>query len=145
MSTLFPELSIDVKTKICTVCKIEKPLTNEFFSPMHKKKNGTRYLNSCKQCGKPGNELIKNYLKNNPIPENYKCPICGSTEDEILEETGAYQDGPKRKLFNVDHDHKTNKVRGVICTYCNNMIARSRDNPEILRNGAKWLEEKNNE
>ncbi len=53
--------------------------------------------------------------------------------------------GLKRTLFNVDHDHKTNKVRGIICTYCNNMIARSRDNPKILRNGAKWLEEKNNE
>ena len=50
MSTLFPELSIDVKTKICTVCKIEKPLTNEFFSPMHKKKNGERNAHLLAWC-----------------------------------------------------------------------------------------------
>jgi len=123
MSTL-PGYEIDVKTKVCIECGEEKPLTIEHYEIWYRSKDGNhmRYANSCKPCRKEASKLIKNYLKNNPIPENYKCPICKSTEIEILEETGAYQHGLKRTLFNVDHDHKTNKVRGI-----------------------KWLEEKNNE
>ena len=146
MNTL-PGYKIDVKTKVCTECGQEKPLSTG-FTPVYRSKGGnhTRYANSCKSCKIKGLKIIKNYLKSNPVPENYKCPICKSTETEILKETGAYQHSQnKYKLFNVDHDHKTDKVRGIICTYCNNMIARSRDNPEILRNGANWLEEKNND
>ena len=146
MNTL-PGYKIDVKTKVCTECGQEKPLSTG-FTPVYRSKGGnhTRYANSCKSCKVKGLKIVNDYLKDNPIPKNYKCPICKSTETEILEETGAYQHSQNAyKLFNVDHDHKTDKVRGVICTYCNNMIARSRDNPEILRNGANWLEEKNND
>ena len=89
-------------------------------------------------------KIIKEYKMNNPLPNNYDCPICNKNEEQILEETGSYQHSSvNRSLFNVDHDHKTGKVRGWICTYCNNMLARSRDNPETLRNGAKYLEENN--
>ena len=83
-------------------------------------------------------------IKTDSNDVKYTQCVNKENEEQILEETGSYQHSSvNRSLFNVDHDHKTGKVRGWICTYCNNMLARSRDNPETLRNGAKYLEENN--
>jgi len=48
----------------------------------------------------------------------------------------------KSKLqgFNVDHDHKTKKVRGLLCFGCNTGIGCLRDNPSRLRSAADYLE-----
>lgn len=40
----------------------------------------------------------------------------------------------------VDHDHETDKVRGLLCTKCNSMIGFSADDPGRLRLGAAYLE-----
>jgi len=42
--------------------------------------------------------------------QNYECAICGKTEKEN-----------KRRLA-VDHSHKTNFIRGLLCVYCNNKL-----------------------
>lgn len=63
-----------------------------------------------------------------------KCKVCG-----ILP-TGR---GPFRSL-NVDHDHVTGKVRGLLCAACNQCLGYSRDNPEILRSLADYLESSRN-
>ena len=135
-----------MKTKVCVECKQEKELSIEYFEIWYRSSTGKdpRYANSCKVCRRKSGNIIKEYKMNNPLPDNYDCPICNKNEEQILEETGSYQHSSvNRSLFNVDHDHKTGKVRGWICTYCNNMLARSRDNPETLRNGAKYLEDNN--
>lgn len=54
-----------------------------------------------------------------------KCLICGDS----FESTKAF----------VDHDHKTGKVRGLLCTRCNTLLGMSRDNPDILVNAIKYL------
>ncbi len=40
----------------------------------------------------------------------------------------------------VDHDHKTGKVRGLLCAPCNRTIGHSKENPQRLRAAAKFLE-----
>lgn len=40
----------------------------------------------------------------------------------------------------LDHDHKTGRIRGVLCPPCNQGIGSLRDSPEFCRNAAKYLE-----
>ena len=106
----------------CTRCKKEKPETSEFFPFHNKKRNG---LDSwCRECrnsyrseirrGQYRSMLSDNSLRN-IIANTFECTICG-------DETALV----------VDHDHKTNEVRGMICNRCNKGLGLFRDNPDLL-------------
>ena len=60
-----------------------------------------------------------------------KCEICGIE---------AVAEGRKRLC--VDHCHKTEKFRGLLCGNCNLAIGNMRDNPFLLRAAADYLERK---
>lgn len=53
-----------------------------------------------------------------------KCYICWATD----------------RPFNIDHDHKTGKVRGVLCAPCNKAIGLLQDNPCFLSRAAAYVE-----
>jgi DNA-directed RNA polymerase subunit RPC12/RpoP len=56
------------------------------------------------------------------------CAICGRP--------------PKTKSLNVDHDHRTKQVRGLLCVHCNHrLIGRFRDS-SIFRKAADYLDRK---
>lgn len=55
------------------------------------------------------------------------CAICKEKLDE-------------NKRLDIDHDHNTGEVRGLLCMHCNLLIGHARDNPEILRQAAKYLD-----
>lgn len=61
--------------------------------------------------------------------QNGQCAICGAAEGNS-----------KHKNLYIDHDHKTGEVRGLLCHCCNNMLGYSKDTPDILRQGATYLE-----
>jgi hypothetical protein len=42
--------------------------------------------------------------------------------------------------FAVDHSHKTNKVRDLLCTKCNTLLGAVDDNVEILEKAIKYLQ-----
>ncbi|HZP27947.1 MAG TPA: endonuclease VII domain-containing protein [Acidimicrobiia bacterium] len=52
------------------------------------------------------------------------CAICGREDPE-----------------HVDHDHKTGKVRGILCFNCNGGLGRFSDNMERLPNAVEYLED----
>ncbi len=41
--------------------------------------------------------------------------------------------------FHVDHDHKTGKVRGLLCTGCNTGIGHLKDSLTIVQDAAEYL------
>jgi len=64
-----------------------------------------------------------------------KCKICDGTVSNRKWKDGRTQ---WMKLF-VDHDHKTGKVRGLLCNTCNFGIAALKDNVEILQSAIRYL------
>lgn len=112
---------------VCTRCKEEKPGTPEFFPLHNKKSNG---LDSwCRVCR-------NNYRKETRVPSGViditkaleaksltECIICGLETNVV-----------------VDHDHATGDVRGGLCTNCNLGLGHFKDNPELLRLAALYLE-----
>lgn len=45
----------------------------------------------------------------------------------------------ERAATDIDHDHKTNVVRGFLCRACNLGIGNLRDNPDFLRAAIEYL------
>jgi len=39
----------------------------------------------------------------------------------------------------VDHNHKTNKVRGLLCQRCNMGIGQFRDDPNLMARAVEYL------
>ena len=131
--------------KICNKCNEEKLFT-EFHYRNHTKDGKLVYFNICKDCKQLHDQakiiIEKTYSKPN---KNYICPICKETEKSIEEKYGQHgKKGHKQmSLWQMDIDHKDYSFRNYLCAHCNTMISRSHDDPEILRNGADYLEKHN--
>lgn len=59
------------------------------------------------------------------IEQQYKCKLCGAS----LIET-------KRC---IDHDHKTGKVRGILCQCCNTGLGMFHDDPKQLSLAIRYI------
>ena len=57
--------------------------------------------------------------------QNGVCAICGKP--------------PKNRRLDIDHCHKTGKVRGLLCHRCNRGLPWFSDNPATLRAAAEYL------
>ena len=57
-----------------------------------------------------------------------RCAICGSRESH-----------GKTEQFTVDHDHKTGKVRALLCNKCNPALGLMDDDPERLEKAAQYI------
>lgn len=146
----------DNETKICTKCLQEKNLDR-----FGQSKNG-KYKCTCKDCD---NLRQRNFRKINPTScrnatkvyrekdvvywrlynrckqknitikqyleifrtHNGKCDICGTSHLEL------------NKSLGIDHNHKTGKIRGLLCNSCNIALGSFRDNPEILEKAIEYL------
>lgn len=59
--------------------------------------------------------------------QNGVCALCLKKETAL-----QYKGGPVRSL-NVDHDHRTGKVRGLLCRNCNVALGLLYDDLELFR------------
>ncbi len=51
------------------------------------------------------------------------------------------RNGNNRRKLCVDHNHKTGKVRGLLCDSCNFTIGHSKEDINLLKKAIKYLEE----
>lgn len=65
--------------------------------------------------------------------QDYCCSICGARESAVD------KFGLPRRLA-VDHCHNTGKVRALLCTNCNKSLGGFKDNPQLLRIAADYLD-----
>lgn len=69
---------------------------------------------------------------NKLLKQNGVCAICH------LKEIKKKSNGEIKEL-SVDHDHKTEKVRGLLCSSCNVAIGNFKDNIMFLQNAINYL------
>lgn len=57
-----------------------------------------------------------------------KCYICDTHQSKL------------KNRLSVDHCHKTNKVRKLLCQKCNQGIGLFNDNPELLKKAMEYVQ-----
>ena len=50
----------------------------------------------------------------------------------------------KRERGHIDHDHETNKTRGVLCDLCNKGLGQFKDSVDILEKATNYLKKYKN-
>lgn len=63
--------------------------------------------------------------------QNGVCAVC-----KCPPQNAAYNN----RSLRVDHDHETGAIRGLLCHGCNCAIGHARENPQVLREAASYLE-----
>lgn len=61
-----------------------------------------------------------------------RCKLCGRREEARVE-------GGKIHSLVIDHDHRTGKVRGLLCRWCNAGLGLFDDDPKRMRKAAAYL------
>jgi hypothetical protein len=79
---------------------------------------------------------VRSYISFAEVYEAYKvhdgkCAICGT--------------GKVGRNHALDHDHRTMKIRGILCLSCNVGLGHFKDDPDLLRKAIDYLAKANKE
>ena len=125
---------LDNKVKIAKQKK-QSYINNKEQHQKYQKKYYDSHKESSQKCSR------KHILKRHGITvEEYnlmfnkqegKCAICGNHQDKL------------KSSLHVDHNHKTNKIRGLLCYKCNSVLGYAGDNIQILLQAIEYLKNNN--
>lgn len=122
-----------METKVCKKCKRE--LSNTMFGQSISK-GRLRLRSYCIDChAKVKNRPKDRRLHNHGMTElhfgmlmyeqNHACAICYTPFEGIR--------------ICVDHDHKTGRLRSLLCNNCNSGLGQFKDDPERLSSAINYL------
>lgn len=130
--------------QICVSCNQELP-----FTAFEKQKNRPNHRKQCKTCRYKARDKEKEYArhriysrerrKNNPdiVRQSWEKTKYGITKEEIGIKHCMICKGTKR--LSIDHNHKTEKYRGLLCHNCNIGLGNFKDNVELLEKAIQYL------
>ncbi len=128
--------------KTCNNCKLSKPFSEFTKRKLAPKQNGiagVSFKSNCKDCA----SAIRVYNKYKITPSEYsamfsqqngRCKICNLPETTVDTRYG------RTRTLSVDHDHKTGKIRGLLCEQCNRALGMLKDNRLLLEKAILYLE-----
>jgi len=105
-------------TRVCRICRVEKPLT-EFSIWMGKR--GETIASDCRECDNGYARSSMDYHQLRKKPD--RCEAC-KEEGEVV----------------GDHCHASGLFRGWLCRRCNITIGHAKDDPTRLYALARYLE-----
>lgn len=128
--------------KTCTRCGNTKDAGA--FYESNTLKSG--YRSECKDCSR---EVSKQYpktseqIKDSHLKSDYGITIEDYNKLFVAQEGKClicrrHQSDLKRKL-NVDHDHATGKVRGLLCNNCNSGLGHFKDDQKVMLLAIEYL------
>lgn len=130
--------------KTCTRCGESKSLS-EFYPRSDRSEAGVQP--ACKACTKArlakwrlqNPEKRRLYKQRNYLKDRYG--ITREDRDRMIQEQGEVCAvcGDPLKAPCVDHDHKTGKVRAILCSGCNSGLGQFRESPERLQRAIEYL------
>lgn len=134
----------------CKVCKIKFTPRNhtQVYCGFLKYKTGCGYKEQLKKNKERSKERKYIYKK---ISRDYYLQVTyGVTEQWYLDtlEKQSYccyicekpRNDKTQKYLCVDHCHTTGKVRGLLCTACNQALGNFKDNIKFLKKAIEYLE-----
>lgn len=114
-------------SQICNKCNIDKPL--ELFHTDRRTANRKRTTcGECRQKQRSVTNLSTYDYAKLLVQQNNACAICGVSATDM-----------KREL-SVDHNHETDKIRGLLCDNCNIGLGNFRDSTTLLSVAIEYLE-----
>jgi len=126
-------------TKRCPRCGVTKAL--EEFARNRSTKSG--YGGYCKPCH---NSVVaenrqKNYGDSRSFWLNRRYRVdSAQVAWMILRQGGVCRLCRSGKPEHVDHDHRTKRVRGILCFNCNRGLGKFGDDLELMGRAAEYLE-----
>ena len=118
--------------RTCSKCNQLLPLSAYSTS------NGASYLRAeCRACNNKL-QIVRKRLheKYGKAPENYTCPICLGTEEDVKGKGNT-----KNGSWVLDHCHETEQFRGWLCHKCNRALGGFDDDEEMLLRAITYLKE----
>lgn len=114
--------------KTCSKCHIEKDI--DLFPLEMNERKFIYYRNVCKACRSYDRQRQTYKLtqeQQEALLALRRCEICGAT-------------GVR---FEIDHNHETGKVRGLLCHNCNIALGQIKEKITTLNAMINYLEERN--
>jgi hypothetical protein len=142
-------VSQSIPHKHCVTCKELKPLIG--FHKNRTRKNGLQ--NECKDCrlayGRKRDAKPEMIIRRKERWHKKQFGLTAMRYSEMLAEQDGkcaicgYQPAPDKRALAIDHDHKTGKVRSLLCGPCNRGIGQFRERADLLILAAEYLESHN--
>ena len=120
--------------KHCNKCGTDKPLDQ--FSK-RKYKNGKMGVQSyCKEC----DTIWRRKYYRSHSQTRRRLNISDEYYAQLMNTTHCQTCGVEMTKKCIDHDHKTGKVRGVLCNNCNRCLGLLKDDLTVVKSLIKYLE-----
>lgn len=128
--------------KRCSTCGLLQEVSKNF--DLRSQGSADGYRNQCKRCMNLGNKPKLDRARH----LRRKFGITPAHYDLMMSKQGgvcAICHGLNKNdtRLAVDHCHRTNQVRGLLCTSCNQLIGAAGDEITILEAAIKYLLESN--